>query len=71
MQLGALLLLSAILLPASSNAQVCGNGIQEGIEFCDLSDDSNCPGQCLPNCMCLGPVCGNGFQEASELCDCI
>jgi len=32
--------------------QVCGNNIKEGIEQCDGTDATACPGQCRANCTC-------------------
>jgi hypothetical protein len=39
-----------------TSGQVCGNGVREGTETCDGSDDSNCDsGQsCNQNCQCQG-----------------
>ncbi len=57
---------------------VCGNGIQEQGESCDLgSANGVCPSTCSTSCTvntCDGdddptPVCGNGIQEQGEACD--
>lgn len=51
----------------------CGNDQIEGNEECDGTDDTACPGDCLPpgdvnECMC--PVCGDdSVNQANEDCD--
>ncbi|MFH0869253.1 MAG: MopE-related protein [archaeon] len=32
--------------------QICGDGIAEGAEDCDVPDDSQCPGNCKEDCTC-------------------
>ncbi len=48
---------------------LCGNNVTEAGEECDGSDDTLCPGHCLPDCSCPDPVCGNNVTEAGEECD--
>ena len=48
---------------------VCGNGLHEPGEDCDLADDDVCPGLCQPGCTCPAPQCGNGVPEDGEECD--
>jgi hypothetical protein len=38
--------------PQNLFVSICGNGVREGGEACDLSDDNACPGQCMQNCTC-------------------
>jgi hypothetical protein len=49
----------------------CGNGVQEGTEECDGTDDDACPGNCQPDCTCTPPPpdCGNNEVEGEEECD--
>jgi hypothetical protein len=47
----------------------CGdNVVNQSYEQCDGTDDSACPGLCVPY-SCLCPVCGNGDVEPGEECD--
>ena len=52
---------------ASACCPPCGNNVREGIETCDGTDDSACPGNCQADCSC--PVCGDNVREGSEECD--
>ena len=36
---------------------VCGNDIKEGLEECDGTDDTACPGQCQADCTCAACNC--------------
>jgi len=45
---------------------VCGNGIREPDEDCDLGDDTNCPGSCDVSCICP-KVCTPGSVEVRKL----
>ncbi len=63
-------------ISSSSNASlipsVCGNGIREGSEQCDGTDDSACkPFQYCRGCKCIDKpqVCGDGKIEGTEQCE--
>ncbi len=59
----------AISIPNTVDARLCGDGVvNRPQEECDRSDDSNCPGSCLPNCLCQR-TCGNNTVEFGEQCD--
>jgi hypothetical protein len=44
----------------------CGDGLIEGAETCEPTNDAACPGSCT-DCTC--DVCGNGAIEPSEACE--
>ncbi|MBN1655134.1 MAG: DUF4215 domain-containing protein [Deltaproteobacteria bacterium] len=47
---------------------ICGDGVQEPNEECDLGEQNGVPNSgCLENCRLT--VCGNGIIEGSEMCD--
>ncbi len=61
---------------SSAGMAVCGNGIMEGAEECDVGNgaaDTCGPDSCLStDCVCEqgpGGACGNGVVDASEDCD--
>jgi hypothetical protein len=65
----------SIIVPPST---VCGDGVKEGSEACDLgSGNGDCPATCSTSCTlntCGGgnppsSVCGNGLKEQGEGCD--
>ena len=59
----------AISIPNTVDARLCGDGVVNRTqEECDRGDDSNCPGSCLPNCLCQR-TCGNNTVEFGEQCD--
>ncbi len=59
----------SIAIPNTVDARLCGDGVVNRFqEECDRSDDSNCPGTCLPNCLCQR-TCGNNTIEFGEQCD--
>ncbi len=51
----------------------CGdNVVNQPSEECDGTDDSACPGSCLPDCTCPGAVCspdadGDGIQDGVDV----
>jgi hypothetical protein len=45
---------------------VCGNGVREGTEQCDGSDDAACPGFCGTGCSC-SPACSHTGLTVSRL----
>ena len=47
--------------------QVCGNGIQEGAEECDIVPAI--PQICTSSCTWVPAVCGDGFRQNGETCD--
>ncbi len=59
------------------SAPVCGNGVLEGEEQCEIGYECACPEGTVCNldtCLCEqetppGPVCGNGIVEEGEECD--
>jgi hypothetical protein len=59
----------SLSLPTSVDARLCGDGVVNRFqEECDRTDDDNCPGTCLPNCLCQR-TCGNNTIEFGEQCD--
>lgn len=55
-------------------APLCGNGVVETGEQCDLGSSGNgaCPKTCSATCTtntCTSQVCGNGVREGTEQCD--
>jgi hypothetical protein len=59
----------SISIPNTVEARLCGDGIvNRSQEECDRTDDDNCPGTCLPNCLCQR-TCGNNSVEFGEQCD--
>jgi cysteine-rich repeat protein len=46
---------------------VCGNGIQEGTEECDIVPAI--PQICTSSCTWVPAVCGDGFRQNGETCD--
>jgi len=59
----------SISIPNDVDARLCGDGtVNRFQEECDRDDDSNCPGTCLPNCLCQR-TCGNNTLEFGEQCD--
>ncbi len=58
--------LNKCILPGDCQCPaVCGDLIIDAPEHCDGSNDSACPGLCLPNCTCNvpGPACSDGFDN--------
>lgn len=51
----------------AGDCPVCGDGVREGTEVCDSTDDDACPFECQSDCTC--PVCGNNQTESTEQCD--
>jgi hypothetical protein len=49
----------------------CGdNVINQAGEECDGTDDTACPGQCLPDCTCPAAICGDDVvNQPGEMCD--
>ncbi len=59
----------SVSLPTTVDARLCGDGVVNRFqEECDRDDDDNCPGTCLPNCLCQRD-CGNNTVEFGEQCD--
>jgi len=59
----------SISIPNTVDARLCGDGVVNRFqEECDRDDDTNCPGTCLPNCLCQR-TCGNDAIEFGEQCD--
>ncbi len=59
----------SIGIPNVVDARLCGDGtVNRSQEECDRDDDANCPGTCLPNCLCQR-TCGNDTIEFGEQCD--
>jgi cysteine-rich repeat protein len=54
-----------------TDCPVCGNGILEDGEECDLGEQNGVPGSgCSADCEIVGgPICGNGILEEGEECD--
>ncbi len=49
---------------------VCGDGIRQGDEECDLADASACAtGMCETDCTCVRARCGDGIRQSGEQCD--
>lgn len=57
------------LVCAPANENPCGNGVVDGGETCDGTDDDACPGLCAADCTCPAPACGNNVTEGAEACD--
>ncbi|MEX1363940.1 MAG: DUF4215 domain-containing protein [Nannocystaceae bacterium] len=51
----------------ASPSEMCGNGVIDEGEECDLGPDNADDGQCRPDC--TAQVCGDGVVGGSEACD--
>jgi hypothetical protein len=67
-RLAAPLLCLVLAVGCESEADpVCGNGVTEAGEQCDLGSENDDRGACTS--FCALPVCGDGFVQSGEECD--
>ncbi|MGH1346862.1 MAG: DUF4215 domain-containing protein [Nannocystales bacterium] len=56
-----------LTLPAQAHAEVCGDGLVDSAEACDLGIGNEAGLSCTPHCTTA--VCGDGVQSNAEACD--